>query len=779
MIKTYIRATFRNLVKNKLYTVINTISLTIGFSCFIIIYLWIQNEMSYGGAGENSENIFQLTITHENEILDPNVPYFLPYAMTEIHPEIKNYTRIYRLGTITNCVFKYQEASKDPVMFYEENVIMVDSGYFSIFPFPFVQGNSRSALLNRNGVVLKKEIAEKYFGNEDPTGKILLLNNQLAFTVTGVVDIPVHSVQQPDFIIPLRSNLSSDYNWRDPSFILLHKNTSIKAFEENISGSLMDLYPNPLPGELKLGILPISKSYLSFGKMKYIYILSVIGLLILLIGCINYIILTTGRSSKRIKEIGLRKIIGAQKKQLITQILTESVLFAVLSLFLSLILVEALLPGLSRLLAKNLNIGYFNRPQVILFFFFVAIMVGGLAGIYPALIFTKKKPISALQPSHHFGSRKSIFMTCSVVAQFAISFFLLASTILIIKQHSFMLNQPLGFKTENIINVSMNASLGNRLESYIDRLKSNPNILRITAGQSVPYNEDYKTGLDWEGKDPEHVPIVRYSITLPDYIETFEMELVKGRSFSSDFETDILNFVINEKAAKMLDFDDPLGKRLTFWGREGQVIGVVKDFHHVSLHREILPHIFTIHPANYNNIKQIFIKISSADIQGTLEEIKSVTREFAPDYPIKYNFIDSGKNELYKTERNLGNLITLFAFISIFVSCLGIFSLSTYMAEHRTKEFGIRKVNGARAVNLFYLINFDLFKWIVISFFIASPLAYFAMFRWLQNFSFKVPVGGWIFFLTGIIVLIIAFSTVSGVTFKSANKNPVDSLRYE
>jgi len=779
MIGKYVRTIVRNLVNNKMYTIINTISLTIGFTCFIIIYLWIQDESSYGEVGKNGGDIYQLTITHENGILDPNVPYFLPYAMAEIYPEIENYTRIFRIGKITNCVFKYQEENKDPIMFYEKDVIMVDTGFFSIFPFSFIYGNPKSALLDRNGVILNRPVAEKYFGNTDPTGKVLLFNNQRSLTVTGVVDVPSKSVQQPDFILPLRSNLASDYNWRDPSFILLHNTSSIKPFKEKISSAIMDLYPHPLPGELTLGILPISKSYLSFGKMKYIYILSVIALFILLVGCINYIILTTGRSTRRTKEIGIRKIVGAQKGQLIVQLLTESVLVALIALFLSFILVEVTLPGFSRFTEKDLYIGYFNRPQIILFFLLVSMVVGALAGMYPALSFTRKSPITILHSAHLLRSKNSLFMIGSVITQFTISFLLLACTVLIIKQLSYMTNQSLGFNIENIIEIPMNGSLGQRFVPYKERLKRNPNILMITAGQAVPFNEDYKSGLDWEGKNPEHVPVVRYSITFPEYIETFEMEIINGRSFTNDFATDVSNFLINEKAVRLLDVDDPLGKKINFWGREGEIIGVVKDFHHVSLHREILPHVFSIHPANYRNLNHIFIKITSSDISGTLEEIESVTKEFAPDYPFTYNFIDSGIGKLYSTDKKLGTIITLFAFISIFITCLGVFSLATFMAERRTKEFGIRKVNGARAIHLLYLLNIDLIKWIFISFIIATPLAYFAMHRWLQGFAFRVEIGVWVFILSGIAILFIAVSTASGVTYNTTLKNPVDSLRYE
>ncbi len=779
MLSNYLRTTIRNLINNKLYSIINIVSLAIGFTCFILICLWVEDEYSVGRGKANWRDVYQLTITHESGILDPNVPYFLPYAMAEIYPEIKNYTRIRRIGNISNCVFAYQEGDSEPLKFYEKNVIMVDTGFFSIFPFSFKYGNGASALLRRDGVILSTDAAEKYFGDNDPTGKFLLFNNQLSLMVTGVVKIPDKSVLMPDFIMPLRSNMADDYNWRDPSYILLHSTTQVNPFKVKISGAMMDLYKAPLPGELVLGILPLSKSYLSFGRMKYIYILSVVAIFILLVGCINYIILTIGRSTNRIKEIGIRKITGGQKGQLIIQLLTQSVVAALIAMFFSLILIEFTLPAFGRFAEKDLSIGYFSRPQIILIFMLVAIVVGILAGLYPALSFTRKSPIATLQSSHNLGSKKSLFMTIAVITQFSISFLLLTSTLLIMNQLSYIMNQPLGLNIENIIEIPMNNSLGQRFESYKERLSRNTDILKITAGQAVPFNEDYKTGLGWEGKDPDEVPIIRYSVTLPDYIETFEMEIVKGRSFTNDFTTDISNYVINEKAIQLLGVDDPIGMRIEFWGMEGEIIGVCKDFHHVSLHREILPHVFTINPATYRNLNHIFIKLSGENIQETIEEIETVTKEFSSQYPFEYNFLDSGVGKLYASDRRLGTIIMIFAFVSLFITCLGIFSLTTFMAERRTKEFGIRKVNGARAVNLLKLINSDILLWILISIVITTPLAYIVMHRWLQNFAFRVSIGFWIFFLTAIIILIVALSTSTGVTVKTALKNPIDSLRYE
>ncbi len=779
MIKNYIITAFRNLEHNKLYSIISILSLTIGFVCFILIYLWVRDELSYDRFHENRDELYQLTILHETGDLDPNVPYFLPFAMAEKFPEIINYTRIFNLGKITNCHFRYQEEQRDPIMFYEKNVIMVDTGFFSIFSFPFIYGDLKTALSELNAVVLNKPTAEKYFGDENPTGKTIILNNQLGLTVTGVIDIPDNSHIRPDFIMPLRSDLSNDYNWRDPSYILLDKTVSQNVFREKIAGVLHDLYPNPLPGKLVLGIMPVTESHLSFGQLKYVYIFSAIAIFILLIACINYIILSTGRSSRRAREMGLRKVVGGTRIQLIFQFLTESVMLSFISLFLALIMVELILPGFNTFVGKNLQIGYLNHPQILLGFCLIPILTGIFSGIYPALSFTGKNPFVTLQAAVLVRTKRSPFRIASVITQFTISMFLLVCTTMVLKQLKFCQKQPLGFNTRHILQISLNTSLGMRFETYRDALLQNPNIVRVTAGQAVPFNEDIKTGVEWEGKDPALVPIVRYSITLPDYIETFEMEITEGRSFSNDYALDISNFVVNEKAVQYMNMENPLGKKLRFWGREGEIIGVVKDFHHVSLHREILPHIFTIHPANYQALNYIFIKINPSGIQETIRYIETTTRKFAPDSPFSYSFIDEGIGKLYETERKLGKIITWFSLLSILISCLGIFGLTVFMSEQRTKEIGIRKVNGAVFSNLILLLNRDLIKWILLSFVIAFPLAYYTMHKWLQNFAYRTSISSWIFLLTGLSVFLIAIITASSVIIRAAGRNPAESLRYE
>ncbi|KPK87903.1 MAG: hypothetical protein AMS27_01120 [Bacteroides sp. SM23_62_1] len=779
MIKNYIITALRNLEHNKLHSIISILSLTIGFVCFLLIFIWVRDELSYDRFHENRDALYQLTILHETGDLDPNVPYFFAFAMAGKYPEIINYTRIFNLGKITNCHFRYQEEQDEPVMFYEKNVIMVDTGFFSMFSFPFIHGNLQTALSDLNGVVLNKPAAEKYFGDDDPTGKTIILNNQLPLTVTGVVDIPENSHLRPDFVMPLRSDLSDDYNWRDPSYLLLDKSVSRKAFRDKIAGDFHDLYRNPFPGEKVLNIIPVTESHLSFGRLKYVYIFSIIAVFIMIIACINYIILSTGRSTRRAREVGLRKVVGGKRIQLILQFLMESVILSFISLFLALIVVEIILPGFNTFVEKKLRIGYLDHPQILLGFCLIPVVTGIISGLYPALSFTGKNPFATLQASVLVRTKRSPFRIASVITQFTISMFLLACTMLVVKQLKFWQKQPLGFNIENIIQVPMNTALGSNFETFREELLQNPNILRVTAGQAVPFNEDYKTGLEWEGKDPDLVPIIRYSIMLPGYIETFQMEIIEGRSFSNDYATDMSNFVVNEKAVQYMGMENPLGKKLSFWGREGEIIGVVKDFHHVSLQREILPHVFTIHPANYGAINHIFIRISPSDIQKTIRHIETTTDRFAPDFPFSYSFIDEGVGRLYETERKLGKLVTWFSLLSIFISCLGIFGLTVFMSEQRTKEIGIRKVNGAIFSHLILLLNRDLIKWIVLAFIIAVPLAYYTMFIWLQNFAYRTTISGWIFLLIGFSVLVIALITSSSVIIRAAGKNPAESLRYE
>jgi len=779
MFKNYLKISLRQIIRYKLHSFINIFGLVLGMTSFIIIFAWIRDELSYDRSFENIDDLYQLTIRHPDGISDPNVPYALAPILADNYPDIKLYTRIYSLSNITTCSFKYTRDSLNTASFYEENVYYVDSCFFTMFSFPFIRGNVNQAFKTPNAIVLNKKIAIKYFGEEDPTGRTLILNNQQSFTVTGVVDVPFNTNLKIGVILPLPQDLRNDWNWRDPSYVLLTKKDNPGLVEEKISGALMSDAPFPVEN-FKIELLPLSKSNLHFGKKKYIYIFTAVAVFILLIACINYVNMTNAHALIRIKEVGFRKIAGANQGQIMFQFLFESIMLCLISLFISIMLTEAILPYFNSSFDKHLSIGYLKNPMLLVYLFLIALIYGLIAGLLPALYMGKKNPLFALRSGNSVRNRPSGLGSVSVILQLTISILLISGTVIIYKQLRFVQNEPLGFNTDYVVQIPINQQIGNKLIEYKSEMLSNPRIYHVTAGQAVPYSEDYKTqGIEWSGKPPDIFPSIRYSITLNDYIETFDMEIVEGRSFSQDFRADMSNFVVNESAVEYMNLRDPVGERITFWGIEGEIIGIVKDFHQVSFHREIMPQIMTIHPNNLRALKYIFIKIDAENIPETIAFIEKTTKKFAPDFPVDLSFLDEGIGDLYRTEQQLGKIITLFSILAVFISCLGIFGLAKFNTEQRNKEIGIRKVNGASIRNIVYLLNIDLSKIVLIAVIIATPISYMLAFLWLENFAYKTNISLWIFILAGVLAFICTLLSIGNVTYKAAVRNPIHSLKYE
>ena len=778
MLRNFIKISIRQILRHKIHSFINIFGLTIGMVSFILIFIWIKEEFSYDKFHDKKDNIYQLSIKHQSGILDSNVPYALAPLLQDKIPGIKDYSRIFRLSYITPCALKYQDNSAE-VKFYVDDICLVDSGFLKMFSYPLIYGNVDNALSDQNNIVISKQISERYFGSENPLGKILNLNNGDDFVITGVLEIPFKTHIKINCLIPLGNDLSNDWNWRDPSYILLNDHTDIQDFTNEIATIMKDHAPYPTDG-MVVGILPIYDSYLSFGRMKYIYIFSIVSFFILFIAAINYINITMANSWIRIKELGIRKIYGAGKAQLMSQILLESISLSLISLFLSLVIIEIILPVFNSTFNKELKIGYLDNPGVLLFLILLAFSYGLLAGFLPAFLLTSRKLLTYLRSSVFINGRKSKFKTVSVLIQIIISILLISSTLTMYRQYNFMKNSPLGFDTEHIISLSMNQQIGMKFLEYINKLKQYSDIKNVTAGQSLPFNEDYKTGgINWPGKDPELNSLFRYSITLNNYIETFNMQIVDGRSFSQNYESDNTNYIINEEAAKYMSLDNPVGEKISLWNIEGEIIGVVKNFHHVPLNKEIMPHIFTIHPNNLRSLKHIFIKINSQNISGAIAYIEEVTKNFAPDFPVDIKFIDSDKNQLYKSEQTIGKLITAFAFIAIFISCLGIFGLAKFNTEQRTKEIGIRKVIGASTKDIILLLNWDISKIVLLGILIAVPIAFVLMQFWLNNFAYRIDIELWILILASLIALFSALFSIINVTIKASLNNPVSSLKYE
>ena len=780
MITNYFKIAFRNLIRNKVFATINLLGLAVGMACFILITLWIRDELSYDKFHANKDNLYLLTIIHPNDVMDPNAPYALAPRLADEFPEFREFSRIYEYGLLATCTFKYQPENGMPVMFYEDRVNFVDSSFFSMFSFPFVFGSPDAAFQNPNSVVITDEIATKYFGHENPLGKVLNLNNRDDLIVSGVIHIPSNSHLQMDFLTPLPDRLENDWNWRDPSYVLLDKSASVTDVKQKIAGALSKHSPYPFADTLKVDLLPFTKVHLDFGRRTYVYIFSVIAAFILLIACINYMNLATACSVNRSREVGLRKVMGAKRPELIKQFLGESILMSVIGLGISLILVRIGLPLLNNLTSKQLTFSLLGSHAMYFYLFGLIFVVGLLSGAYPAFFLSAIRPANTLKSSLVFKSKKSSFRVVTVVGQFAISILLIACTSVVFRQLNYVQNRPLGLNTDYVIKVPINRMLLGRIASYRDRLLQNPNVLNVTAGQSIPYNEDYKTGgVDWDGKDPQLSPIVRYTISYFDYIETFGMEVAEGRSFQREFAADRNNFVINEEAANYMGMENPIGQRLKFWQFEGTIIGVVKNYHHVSMHREIMPHIFSVNPNYFNALRFVFIKIASQNVPDTLNYIRETTTTFSPNFPYEYAFLDQGLEDLYQNEQKLGKIFSSFAFLAIFISCLGIFGLASFTAERRTKEIGIRKVLGASIPNIMVLLSKEFSRWILLANIVAWPVAWYAMHLWLQNFAYRSSLNPLLFLLAGVLSMIIAALPVGYQAIKAAIADPIDSLRYE
>ena len=780
MFKNYLKIAVRNVLRNKLAATINILGLAVGMACFILIALWVQDELSFDKFHVNKAQLYLLTITHPNDIVDYNVPYALAPVLASEYPEILEYTRIYELDTMT-CSFKYQRQNGQQVKFYEDSVILVDPCFFTMFTFPLVEGDPTTALENPNSLILREEIAKKYFGDDNPMGKKLTFNNREDLIVTGVVRVPSNSHIQFDFMAPLEDDMATNWNWKDQSFVLMDKNVHIENFRDKIVGAFKTHYPYNFSGTLKVDIMPMTKVHLSFGRMTYVYIFSVIALFILFIACINYMNLTTASSSNRAKEVGLRKVVGAKRIHLIFQFLGESIFLSLFSLVLSLLLVRMALPVLNTLTSKQLTFFLTQTPALYIFLFSLVLFVGIISGSYPALFLTRIKTVDTLRASFYFKNKRSLFRVVSVVGQFTISVLLIVCTAVVFKQLNYVQNRPLGINTDYVLKLPFNTDLKRHYPIFRNELLRNPNILIVSAGQAVPYNDDYKTqGVEWNAKDPDFIPYIRYSITDADFIELFEMQILEGRSFDRANIADKKNFVINQTAAKYMGMESPIGQQLKFWGQEGQIIGVVKDFHHVSLHREIMPHYFTINPRfSANALKYIFVKINSFNIPDTMKYIQETLVKNMPNFPVEYDFLDQGIGALYQSEQKLGKIFTYFAMLAIFISCLGIFGLSAFSAEQRTKEIGIRKILGSSVSGITFLLSKEFSRWVLLANIVAWPVAYYVMHKWLENFAYRTGISIMLFLLAGGLSLVIAALPIGYQALKAATSNPVDALRYE
>ena len=791
MFGNYLKVTWRNIKRYKGYSSINIIGLAVGLACCILILLWVQDELSYDRFHTQADDlyravtIFQKTepATHYWSVCAPLAP-----ALKEDYPEIIKATRFTRLRR--GQLVKYGEKS-----FLETQICLTDPDFFEMFTFPFLQGDPGRVLSNPDSLVLTEEMATKYFGSENPVGKTLNINNEYDFTVTGVMkSVPHNTHLRFDFLIPFIRIEYFEQNWAVldnwtlsgyATYVLLQKDTSLKELNHKIKDYIQKhapeskdlLYLQPLK-DIHLYSTHIQFGIEGQGNIKYVYIFSVVALFVLIIACINFMNLATARSSNRAKEVDLRKVVGARRPQLIGQFFCESVLMASFSLILAVVLVELFLPAFRSLSGKPLDTSFSSNTNIVLAIVVMTLITGFLSGTYPALFLSSLRPVKVLKGGLKTEGRGYLFRKILVVSQFSLSILLIICTVLVSKQVDYMRNRKLGLDKEQVVYLPIRGELVEKYDALKMELLKSAGIRNVAASSNIPtygviLTLDYIT---WEGKDPEHIKVLHLTSTGYDFIETLNMEMIQGRSFSEEYPSDENAVVINETAQKSIGMENPVGKRLMLKDTELQIIGIVKDYHFRSLHSEIEPLLLVNDPSLY---RYILIKLDSGDIPGTLASVKSTWKSFFPDTPIEYHFLDESYDRLYRTEQRMGTLFKYFTGLAILISCLGLFGLASFMAEKRTKEIGIRKVLGASVSGVVILLNREFIKWVLIANIVAWPVAYYAMSQWLQGFAYRTNIGVWSFALAALAAFSIAVVTVSFQSIKAATANPVKSLRYE
>ncbi|NIM57704.1 MAG: FtsX-like permease family protein [Candidatus Aenigmarchaeota archaeon] len=785
MLKNYLKIALRNIRRYKGYSFINIAGLAIGMACCILILLWVQDELSYDRFHENADYIYR--VIQDINFADHSTTWAITQgplgpSLKEDFPEIINTTRI----TSRRFRLTYNDKS------FDERPGMADGSIFEMFSFPLIKGDPATALSDPNSIVMTEETAKKYFGSEEPLGKTIKADNRWDFQVTGILkEVPHNSHLQFDYLIPFIFGRELNYtvdNWRNSQFrtyVQLQKGIPAQEVIQKISGYL-DEKPT-LEKDARLNLQPLVRIHLysdyefdaAHGDITYVTIFSIIAFFILLIACINFMNLATARSGNRAKEVGMRKVAGAHKTDIVRQFYGESIFLAFIALFVALTIVWLLLPTFNNLAAKELSMGVSGNLLVLLGLLSITLLTGIISGSYPALFLSAFKPVKILKGSLRSGSKGSIFRKILVVFQFALTILLIICTIIIYNQLNYMRNMKLGYDKEFLIYKGMRGDVRAKFDSVKNELLQNPNILGVTATSSEPtYGYTFSNSLwRWEGQDPDEETLMRAVFVDLDYFKTFGMEIVEGRNYSKEFPTDATEAImVNEEAVKAMGMESPIGRRLSIGNNNFKIIGVVKNYHFRSLRQEIDPLILIYGPGQ---CRVLFARLRSENIPKTIGYMEDIWKEFAPGHPFNYRFLDDALNDLYRSEQRIGTILKYFSILAIFISCLGLFGLASFMSEQRTKEIGIRKVLGASVSNIALLLSREFTKWVLLANIIAWPVAYFAMYKWLQSYAYSTNIALWSFFLSGTMALVIATVAVSYQSIKAAVTNPADSLRYE
>ena len=783
MLRNYLKVAIRNLLRYKEYSAINIIGLAIGMACCTLIMLWVLDEISFDSFHIHQQFLYRVVVGDaDNPEREPGstIPYALTPLLADQYPEIVNFTRVQNRSSHRSVVLKYQDK-----LFYEPRAFMVDSSFLQMFSFPLAEGNPTSALSDPYSIVITEQLARKYFQNEDPIGKSINVNNAIDLKVTGVINsIPRNSELQFDCLFPIQllgDWKLSTWHWETKGYVMLEENASVPDLQQKIAGIIQQ--HRPYPGQnFEVKLQPITKVHLYHGSgdIKQLYIFSLVAFFILGIACINYMNLSTARYSKRAKEVSVRKVVGAGRSHLVRQFLGETILLALISMLVAVTFIELLLPLFNNLTAKQLILHSPKNIPLALGLLMLSVCVGVVSGSYPALFLSSFQPVAVLKNKYASNRGMLTMRSVFVVIQFSIAIVLIICTFMIYKQHNFMIKKELGFEKEQILYLTINRGLKENYNAFKDKLLKNSDIASVTVASSLPAIVGNVNPIKWAGKKTDDEVPIPFAVTDHDYVRTFQMNIVEGRDFSTNIATDTASFILNRKAIEHLELKDPIGTQVEFMGAKGEIIGIVDNFHNLPLNAKTRPLILTINPDNYNYfLKYVFVKVRGVDLINTISYIEETSKEFAADYPFDYSFLDERINMIYASVMHVGSVINSFAFLAIFISCLGLLGLAYFISEQRTKEMGVRKVFGASLPGIVFLMSKDFVKRVLIANIIAWPVAYYACTKFLESFAYKTPISANMFIYSAVFALAIALITIGVQAIKAAVANPVDSLKYE
>jgi len=788
MIKNYFKTAWRNLLQNKTFSLINIFGLALGMTCSLVIMLWLNDEMKKDKFHQNGKRLYRVM---ENQFYSGNVSTFdaTPGILAE---------------NIVKDIPDIQMASQ--MLWEEEPLFTVDNTYdkekgryvekdfLRMFSFKLTKGDPVTALARPDAVVISKKLADKYFKGRDPVGKMIRIDNTDNVMVTGVLDeIPKSSSLTFDFLMSFeqwrkKNDWAKDWGNNGPRcYVMLAPNTSVDKVNAKIKNYIKTKNKE---SNVNLFLQNYGESYLysdwengkqNGGRIEYVKIFSIVGIIILVIACINFMNLATARSLRRAREIGVRKVVGAGKRQLIGQFIGESLFVSFLAICISLVIVMLLLPSFNTLTEKHLSLD-FTDPSFLLLLLGLVLVTGIISGSYPALFMSSLKPIIVLKGLLKFKPGATYFRKALVVFQFALSIILILGMIVIYRQIDFIHNKNLGFAKEDLLYMPLEGELQKTYPTFKEQLLKQPGIKYVSSAQSNPLEVGSSTsGVRWPGKDTTKLILFSSNPITYDYIKTMGIQLVEGRDFSTEYGLDTMNYLVNEAAAKKIGYKDPVGKELTMWGDKGMIVGLMKDYHHNSLHVPIEPLILRLHKMSWggNYWGNVIVRTEKGKTKQAIASMEKLYKQFNPGFPFKYYFTDDEIANRYKAEYTVSKLSRYFAFLAIFISCLGLFGLVTFTAEQKTKEIGIRKVLGASVTGIVGMLSKDFLTLVVIAAVIAFPVAWLAMHRWLNDFAYRVNIGWWVFVMAGVIALLIALLTISFQSIKAAIANPVKSLRTE